>query len=165
MPQRKDYDVYSGNQKIGEIWSDHPVKSDYETDLNIQIETVNHYFKKKAAWNIENTSEYQTEAAKKEKMYKVRKAVGILFIAISLITAVMNVFNHSQMENMFTTFVIPAIIFGFGVGLLNSDIITSTKRKKPVIDWKAALCSFALGGIGFFIIDFLVSFAIVQIMV
>ena len=67
MPQRKDYDVYAGNQKVGEIWSEHPTKTDYEVDLNIQKQVADLYFEKAKEDKLTSTEWYKAKEAKMEK--------------------------------------------------------------------------------------------------
>lgn len=160
MPQRKDYDVYSGNHKVGEIWSNHPVKSDYETDLNIKQEVVDLYFKKMKANSIKSTDKYQEKLKKMEKAYKVREAIGWVFTisAIPLAILVMLAFNSLPEDFALIAFIIPPIIFALGAGLRYSDIEANTRKGLPQISWGSAIGMFFGFGFFFLIADFLITF-------
>ena len=146
MPQRKDFDVYSGNQKVGEIWSNHPTKTDYETDLNIQKQVADLYFEKTKADKIASTSKYKAKEEKMKKHYIIRQVIGIILIIASLIMAVMNVINTINntilMDSLIMLFIVPPVVFSLGVGLRCTDVITNTSKGTPSIDWIGALGMF-----------------------
>ncbi|MBQ6931847.1 MAG: hypothetical protein IJN38_06925 [Clostridia bacterium] len=146
MPQRKDYDVYAGNQKVGEIWSEHPTKTDYEVDLNIQKQVADLYFEKAKEDKLTSTEWYKAKEAKMEKHYKIRQVIGVLLIIASLIMAVMNVINTINntilMDSLIMLFIVPPVVFSLGVGLRCTDVITNTSKGTPSIDWIGALGMF-----------------------
>lgn len=146
MPQRKDYDVYAGNQKVGEIWSEHPTKTDYEVDLNIQKQVADLYFEKAKEDKLTSTEWYKAKEAKMEKHYKIRQIIGVLLIIASLIMAVMNVINTINntilMDSLIMLFIVPPVVFSLGVGLRCTDVITNTSKGTPSIDWIGALGMF-----------------------
>ncbi len=157
MPQRKDYDVYSGNQKVGEIWSEHPTKSDYESDLNMQIQMVDYYFDRKATWELHNNPEYKAKAAKLEKLCKVVRVIAVFLIIASVILAVMNIINREKIDSFLMFLIQPTVLFGLGMGLRYFDIDSGAKSTKPKIDWKGVFFMFAAWGVAFLVIYFLVA--------
>ena len=148
MPQRKDYDVYAGNQKVGEIWSEHPTKTDYEVEMNVQKNIADLYFEKMEGYKNASTAEYKAKEAKMEKHYKIRMVIGVLIAVTFLIMAIINVINTINntiiMDSLIMLFVVPPIGFSIGVGLFFSMVAEpSSKRDKPHIEWGMALDMFA----------------------
>ncbi|MBQ2965138.1 MAG: hypothetical protein IJE14_10820 [Clostridia bacterium] len=155
MPQRKDYDVYAGNQKVGEIWSEHPTKTDYEVDLNIQKQVADLYFEKAKEDKLTSTEWYKAKEAKMEKHYKIRQVIGVLIAVGSVIMAILTFINRKEMESFVSIFVTPSVGFGLGRGLFYTDIVPNMRSGKPRIDWGVALGMFAGSTVIFFIVYFL----------
>lgn len=157
MPQRKDYDVYAGNQKVGEIWSEHPTKTAYEVEMNVKKNIADLYFEKMEGYKNASTEQYKAKEAKMEKHYKIRMVIGVLIAIGSVIMAILTIINRKEMESFVSGFVIPSVSFGLGAGLFFSMVAEpSSKRDKPHIEWGMALGMFAGCTIVFFIVYFIV---------
>lgn len=164
MPQKKDYDVYLGNQKVGEVWSHHDTKSEYEREMGFQKEVADLYFAKRESQAVKSTTAYQTKEARIKKNFKIRKIIGIIFmiLAVGVPITTMLFFKNDMSE--FTTFFLPAIIFGIGTGLTHTEATISADTLKARIDWASSLRWLIGGGIGFLIFSLLVLFALASIL-
>lgn len=155
MPQRKTHDVYSGNQKVGEVWEHYDVFSEAERAEKRQkmiSDMILHDLKKE---------EMREETKNKIKvaLYVVRLIIGIAMIIGSIVLAVKFFINREEMfdGSMVMFFAPPSILFALGLGFANSYIDYDTDSFRSGINWKGVFGSIIKGGIAFFIIDFLVS--------
>ena len=156
MPQRKDYDVYAGNQKVGEIWSNHPTKSDYESELNMKMMVCDTILSdlQQSAW--EETDGYKSAKKKKDAKYKIRKIIGyIMMLGAFLYIAIMFFLNITDSGLLFVG--VPAIMFGVGLGLRNSR-----PENDFSIDWWFIRVSVIGGAIGFVVLEILFLFLLAK---
>ena len=163
MPKRKEYDVYSGNQKIGEVWGEYDVFTPAERAekrAKMMAERILDDLEKD---RIRNTDSYRKKEAKADRNYKIRKVIGIFAIVVALFMAVLNIINLQNAINMFISFIMPTILFGLGISFIYSQPYEVNKKKgKPDCDWAGSLYMGFWCGVGFLIVDFLVSAFIVK---
>lgn len=87
MPQRKEYDVYSGNQKVGEIWGHYDNKTPSEADMNIKIEVC-------------DLIRAEAMVATDEKLKKKKKRMTITYIVRAVIGAVILIVTVINMNKL-----------------------------------------------------------------
>ncbi|MBQ8575774.1 MAG: hypothetical protein IJ447_07005 [Clostridia bacterium] len=164
MPQRKEYDVYAGNQKVGEVWGHYDVFTEAERAEKRAKMVADLIMDDLAKDRIRDTEQYKAKEAKAERNFKIRKTIGMICVIASIALAVISVVfnNEIKSDSFLLRFVVPSIVFGLGIGLKYTDVEVNVKKRKPVISWGDAFYMFGGCGIGFFIADFIISFFIVK---
>lgn len=141
MPQRKDYDVYAGNQKVGEIWSNHQDKSDYESHLNVIELGVQMDRHKRGAFS-------KSFYAKEKKM----KRNGIIRAIVGVGAIIAAIFVIVKIErNGWQDCILPSALLGVGLALVKSGPITSYKKEDVYID-KEEIAKGFFWGVGLFVV-------------
>ncbi len=147
MPQRKEYDVYSGNQKVGEVWGHYDNKTPSEADMNIKI----------AACNLIRA---EAEVATDEKKIKKKKRMTVNYIVRAVIGAVVLIVIFTTMNKLgsdsfrgsltdiwenILPFAIPGAI---AVSFITSTPTLNIKKCDTSINWAAAFSGLIFGFIG-----------------
>lgn len=164
MPQRKTHDVYSGNQKVGEVWEHYDVFTPAERAEQRAKRMAEAIKKSLDESRLLGTAEYQAKAAKAERNFKVRKALGIIAVigAIGLIVFSL-AFPQSPLMSEWTMFYLSPIAFGIGMGLTHSDAELNLEKKRPTIPLGWCIGWTIGGGIGFFVLNLMILFAVAQL--
>lgn len=140
MPQRKDYDVYAGNQKVGEIWSEHPTKTEYEREIDRKIAINQH---------IRHEMGYLSESFyAKEKKMKRNGTIRVVIGAVIIIAAIIILIKFER--NGWQDCILPSVLFGVGLALVKSDAIVSVTREDVYID-KEEIVKGVLWGVALFV--------------
>ena len=168
MPQRKTHDVYAGNQKVGEVWEHYDVFTEEERAAQRAKMIVDAINADLRDGYTRDTPEYKAGEKKAERNFKIRKALGIVAIIVALAIVVLTIttaVSAKGISDPFSAFVIPAIIFGVGLGLTHSEAIKVNHiKKRPSIDWTWCIGWLFGGGIGFLIIYF-VAFMFITVLI
>ncbi|MBQ3046004.1 MAG: hypothetical protein IJO03_06065 [Clostridia bacterium] len=157
MPQRKTHDVYSGNQKVGEIWERYDNKSSLEAEMNVKIAAAEMCLKESKAQDaIDRNPKLKKKQDRMFKRGERAEVAGNIFIAVAVIVAVvffalmfLNPETIFDMIPMVYFYFIPGGIFGFGWGLKMYYPELDVKRNKPKFDWGGILFMFLACGLGF----------------
>ncbi len=144
MPQRKTHEIYSGSQKIGEVWEKYSNKTPFEADMNIQIEAANLSLSK--AYGVPGYD-------KAMKNYKPRKIIGLVIISIAIIAGLIilsSVFTDFSPSNEW--FLYSSLTFGLGMFFIGTKPYKNVyKRRMEKADFIQILLYTVGGIIGYFV--------------
>lgn len=164
MAQRKTHDVYAGNQKVGEVWENYDLFTPAEREAKKQKMIADMILKDLEEGRLRDTDDYKSKEAKAERNFKIRKALGIIFVLVAIGLIVFSLVNpQSEYMSEYTLFFLPPIFFGIGMGLTHSDTHTNLEKRRPTVDWGWCIGWMIGGGIGFFILNFIVLFGLARL--
>lgn len=147
MPQRKEYDVYSGNQKVGEVWGHYDNKTPSEADMNIKIAACDLI----RAQAMVDTDEKLIKKKKRMTIsYIVRAVIGAVMLIAIFIT--MNKLGSDSFRGSLTDIwenVLPFAISGaISVSLIASCPTLNVKKCDTSINWLYTFAGLIFGFIG-----------------
>ena len=146
MPQRKTHDVYAGNQKVGEIWESYSGKTSYEAEMGVKIGAIDLI---RAEGTIRTDEKLRKRYEKMKRNYKIRKIIGCLLRAFSVISAFAFVpMARADKISFEAGVIIVGALGAAAVSLLFSAPYNDKKKIKTVIPWGSVFGGLIVGFIG-----------------